>query len=243
MTKREGLFMLGTIINAGLILLGSIIGLVFQNRISTRFSKTITQGLALCVMFIGITSAIETQDVLGMILCMVFGILIGEAIDIEKRLDQMGNFLREKLRQEGEGSRFTEAFVTTSLLYCIGSMAVMGALEAGINHDYSTLIAKGVIDGVTSITFAAAMGVGVVFSVLPILVYQGGLTLIFAQLGPILPDVMVLEMSAVGGAIIFAIGLNMIEVGKEKLKVGNMLPAIFMPVLYMPIKEFLVQLF
>jgi len=235
--------MLGTIINAGLILLGSIIGLLFKNRISTRFSKTITQGLSLCVMFIGITSAIKTQDVLCMILCMVFGILIGEAIDIEKRLDQMGNFLREKLRQEGEGSRFTEAFVTASLLYCIGSMAVMGALEAGINHDYSTLVAKGVIDGVTSITFAAAMGVGVAFSIIPILVYQGGLTLIFAQLGPVLGDLAVLEMSAVGGAIIFGIGLNMVEATKEKLKVGNMLPAIFMPLLYLPIKDFLVQLF
>jgi len=235
--------MLGTIINAGLILLGSIIGLLFKNRISTRFSKTITQGLSLCVMFIGITSAIKTQDVLCMILCMVFGILIGEAIDIEKRLDQMGNFLREKLRQEGEGSRFTEAFVTASLLYCIGSMAVMGALEAGINHDYSTLVAKGVIDGVTSITFAAAMGVGVAFSIIPILVYQGGLTLIFAQLGPVLGDLAVLEMSAVGGAIIFGIGLNMVEATKEKLKVGNMLPAIFMPVLYLPVRDLLTGLF
>ena len=235
--------MLGTIINAGLILLGSVIGLMFKNHIGERFSKTITQGLGLCVAFIGITSAIKTADALCMILCMVFGILIGEAINIEKRLDQMGDFLRRKLRQEGEGSRFTEGFVTASLLYCIGSMAVMGALEAGINHNYSTLIAKGVLDGITSISFAAAMGVGVAFSVIPIVVYQGGLTLIFAMLGPVLPDAMVVEMSAVGGAIIFAIALNMLEVGKEKLKVGNMLPAIFMPVLYLPIRDLLTGLF
>lgn len=235
--------MLATIINAGLILLGSVIGLIFKNRISHRFANTITQGLSLCVMFIGITSAIQTADVLCMILCMVLGILIGEGIDIEKRLDHMGEFLRRKLRQEGEGNRFTEGFVTASLLFCVGSMAVMGALEAGINHDYSILISKGVIDGVTSITFAAAMGVGVAFSVFPILIYQGGLTLIFAQLGPVLGDAAVLEMSAVGGAIIFAIGLNMSGISKEKMKVGNMLPAIFLPVLYLPVKEILAQVF
>lgn len=235
--------MLGTIINAGLILLGSIIGLLFKNRISERFTKTMTQGLGLCTAFIGIGSAIKTTDTMCMILCMVIGILIGEAVNIERRLDQMGDFLRAKLHQEGDSSRFTEGFVTASLLYCIGSMAVMGALEAGINHDYSTLIAKGVLDGITSISFCAAMGVGVAFSVIPILLYQGGLTLIFAQLGPVLADATVLEMSAVGGAIIFAISLNMLNAGKEKLKVGNMLPAIFMPILYLPIKDFLVQLF
>lgn len=235
--------MLGTIINVGLILLGSVIGLLFQNRIGARFTKTITQGLGLCVAFIGITSAIRTADTLCMILCMVVGILIGEGIDIEKRLDRMGEFLRSRLGRKGEGSRFTEAFVTASLLYCIGSMAVMGALQAGIYHDYSTLIAKGVLDGITSISFAAAMGVGVAFSVIPTLIYQGALTLIFAALGPVLPDAMVVEMSAVGGAVIFAIALNMLEVGREKIKVGNMLPAIFLPIVYLPLKELLVGLF
>ena len=155
--------MLATFINAGLILLGGVIGLLFKNRIGERFAKTIGQGLALCVCFIGISSAIKTTDSLCMILCMVVGILIGEAINIEKRLDQMGEFLRVKLRQEGDGSQFTEGFVTASLLYCIGSMAVMGALQAGIYHDYSTLIAKGVLDGIASITLAASLGVGVVF--------------------------------------------------------------------------------
>lgn len=232
--------MLGTIINAALILLGSAIGLLFQNRISRRFTATITQGLALCVIFIGATSAIKTTDSLCMIVSMVFGILIGEALDIEKRLDQMGDFLRSRVvRREGDGSRFTEGFVTAALLYCVGSMAVMGSLQAGIYHNYSTLIVKGVLDGITSISFAAAMGMGVAFSALPILIYQGGLTLLFAAMGPILPDLMVTEMSAVGGAIIFAIGLNMLDLGKGKIKVGNMLPAIFIPILYLPVRDFL----
>lgn len=234
--------MLATFINAALVLLGSFIGLVFKNRISQRFADTITQGLALCVIFIGVSSAIKTADTMCMILCMVFGVLIGEAIDIEKRLDQLGNILRGKLHQEGEGNRFTEGFVTASLLFCIGSMAVMGALRAGIYGDYSILISKGVIDGVTAITFAAAMGIGVAFSVLPILIYQGGLTLLFAAVGPVLGDAVVTEMSAVGGAIIFAIGTNMLGFGKSKIKVGNMLPAIFLPVLYLPIVEALGKL-
>ncbi len=231
--------MLATIINAALVLLGSVIGLLFKNRISPRFTATITQGLALCTIFIGATSAIKTADSLCMIISMVFGVLIGEAVDIEKRLDQMGGFLRSKLRQEGEGSSFAQGFVTASLLYCVGSMAVMGSLQAGIYHDYSTLVAKGVLDGITSISFAAAMGVGVAFSVLPILVYQGGLTLLFAAMGPVLEQVVVTEMSAVGGAIIFAIGLNMLDLSKVKVRVGNMLPAIFMPILYLPVRDFL----
>jgi len=231
--------MLATIINAILILVGSALGLLFKNRISQRFIGIVTQGLALCVIFIGVSGAIQAQDTMCMIISMVMGVLIGEAIDIEKHLDNMGNTLQRKLRQQGEGNRFTEGFVTASLLYCVGSMAVMGALRAGIYGDYSVLVSKGVIDGVTSISLAATMGVGVAFSIIPIIVYQGALTLIFATLGPVLEQAVVTEMSAVGGAIIFAIGLNMLNLSKTRIKVGNMLPAIFMPVLYLPISSFL----
>lgn len=232
-------YMLATVINAALILAGSMIGLMFKNKISTKLTGTITQGLALCVVFIGVSSAIQTADTMCMIISMVFGILIGETVDIEKRLDCMGEFLQSRFSKNGETGRFTEGFVTASLLYCVGSMAVMGALRAGIYGDYSVLISKGVLDGITSISFAAAMGVGVAFSVIPILLYQGSLTLIFATLGPVLEQAVVTEMSAVGGAVIFAIGLNMLDLGKMKIKVGNMLPAIFMPIVYLPISSFL----
>ena len=164
--------MLATIINAILILVGSALGLLFKNRISQRFIGIVTQGLALCVIFIGVSGAIQAQDTMCMIISMVMGVLIGEAIDIEKHLDNMGNTLQRKLRQQGEGNRFTEGFVTASLLYCVGSMAVMGALRAGIYGDYSVLVSKGVIDGVTSISLAATMGVGVAFSIIPIIVYH-----------------------------------------------------------------------
>ena len=228
--------MIATFINAGLVLLGSAIGLLFRDRISQRFATVVTHALGLCVMGIGITSLVGTENTLCVIVCMVAGTLLGEALRIEERLDGAGELLRSRLSRGngGAGSRFTEGFVTAAVLYCVGSMAVMGAMEAGINHDYSILISKGVIDGVTSISFAAAMGVGVAFSVVPVILYKGALTLIFAAAGQGLDPAVVNEMSAVGGTIIVGIGLNMLGLPTGKLRVGNMLPAIFLPLLYLP---------
>ena len=134
--------MLATFINAALILAGSAIGLLFRNRISQRFAAVVTHALGLCVMGIGITSLVGTENTLCVIICMVVGTLLGEALRIEERLDGAGVLLRDKLIRGEGSSRFTEGFVTASILYCVGSMAVMGAMEAGINHDYSILISK-----------------------------------------------------------------------------------------------------
>ena len=231
--------MLATFINAALILIGSAIGLLFRNRISQRFAAVVTHALGLCVMGIGITSLVGTENTLCVIICMVAGTLLGEALRIEERLDGAGVLLRDKLIRGEGSSRFTEGFVTASILYCVGSMAVMGAMEAGINHDYSILISKGVIDGVTSISFAAAMGIGVAFSVVPLVLYQGALTLIFAAAGQGMDPAVITEMSAVGGTIILGIGINMLGLAPVKLKVGNMLPAIFLPLLYIPVANLL----
>lgn len=231
--------MLATFINAALILAGSAIGLLFRNRISQRFAAVVTHALGLCVMGIGITSLVGTENTLCVIICMVVGTLLGEALRIEERLDGAGVLLRDKLIRGEGSSRFTEGFVTAAILYCVGSMAVMGAMEAGINHDYSILISKGVIDGVTSISFAAAMGIGVAFSVVLLVLYQGALTLIFAAVGQGMDPAVVTEMSAVGGTIILGIGINMLGLAPVKLKVGNMLPAIFLPLLYIPATDLL----
>lgn len=231
--------MLATFINAALILAGSAIGLLFRNRISQRFAAVVTHALGLCVMGIGITSLVGTENTLCVIICMVVGTLLGEALRIEERLDGAGVLLRDRLIRGEGSSRFTEGFVTASILYCVGSMAVMGAMEAGINHDYSILISKGVIDGVTSISFAAAMGIGVAFSVVPLVLYQGALTLIFAAAGQGMDPAVITEMSAVGGTIILGIGVNMLGLAPVKLKVGNMLPAIFLPLLYIPVANLL----
>ncbi len=228
-----------TFINMLLILLGGAAGLLFKNLISSRLMSILTHALGLCVLVIGIGSAIGTQNMLCVIVCMVIGTVIGNAIDIERRLEGAGDFLRARVIKDDSGSRFTEGFVNAALLFCVGAMAITGSIEAGLNHNYSIIISKGVIDGVTSISFAAAMGVGVMFSVIPLLIYQGGITLLAGWVGPYLPDAVITEMTAVGGALIIAIAVNMLELGKEKIKVGNMLPAIFLPIAYIPLASWL----
>ena len=235
--------MIATIINVVLVLLGSVVGLVFKNFISQRFTAILTSALALCVAGIGISSMISTQDTLCVIVCMVICSLIGEAVDIERRLESAGDLIRARFIKGEGNSRFTEGFVTASLLYCVGAMAITGSIEAGLNHNYSIIISKGVIDGVTSISFAAAMGVGVAFSVVPLFIYQGAITLLAAWVGPYLPAAVITEMTAVGGTLIVAIAVNMLGLGKDKLKVGNMLPAIFLPILYVPLSNWLTGLF
>ena len=236
--------MLATIINVILILLGSAAGLLFKNLISERLMSILTHALGLCVLGIGISSMIGTQDTLCVIVCMAAGTVLGHAIDIERRLEGAGDLLRARLLKGGGGnSRFTEGFVSASLLFCVGAMAITGSIEAGLNHNYEIIISKGVIDGVTSISFAATMGVGVAFSTIPLLVYQGGITLLAGWVGPYLPGAVITEMTAVGGTLIAAIAVNMLGLGREKIKVGNMLPAMFLPVAYIPLAEWIGALF
>ena len=234
--------MIATFINAGLVLLGSILGLLFKNRISSRFSVIITQGLSLCVLGIGIANVLKTDDTLCVIICMVLGTLIGEALKIEDLLDGAGELLRRKLIKDDGNSRFTEGFVTATLVYCIGAMAITGSIEAGLNHNYSIIVSKGVIDGVTSISFAAAMGVGVAFSIIPLTIYQGAITLLASVVGPYLSDAVIAAMSGVGGTIIMGLAINMLGLTKTKIKVGNMLPAIFLPIAYIPFVNWLTGL-
>lgn len=231
--------MFATLINAALVLLGSLLGILFKNRIGSRFNTILTHALGLCVLGIGITSAIQTGDTLCVIVCMVLGTILGELLRIEDRLDAVGTVLRDHLIRGDGNSRFTEGFVNASVLFCVGSMAIMGAMEAGIHNDYTILISKGVIDGVTAITFASAMGIGVAFSAVPLFLYQGGLTLLFSWVGPFLDTAAITEMSAVGGTIIMGIAINMLGLGQGKIRVGNMLPAIFLPFLYLPISQWL----
>ena len=235
--------MLATLINVALILLGSILGLLFKNLISEKLSVVLTSALALCVLGIGINGMIGTKDTLCVIICMVIGTLIGEAVDIERRLEGAGELLRRKLVKGNDTSRFTEGFVTASLLYCVGAMAITGSIEAGLNQNYSILISKGVLDGVSAISFAAAMGIGVAFSSIPLFIYQGGITLLASVVGPYLGQAVITEMSAVGGTIIVALGINMLGLGKDRIKAGNMLPAIFLPIVYVPLVEWISKLF
>ena len=149
--------MLATVINVVLVLIGSAVGLLFKNLISEKLTSIITHALGLCVLAIGISNVIGTKDMLCVIVCMVIGTVIGHVINIEGRLEKGGDLLRAKVTKGESNSRFTEGFVNASLLFCVGAMAITGSIEAGLNHNYDIIISKGVIDGVTSISFAATM--------------------------------------------------------------------------------------
>jgi len=235
--------MLATVINVVLVLVGSVVGLLFKNIISDRVLSVLTHALGLCVLGIGVSGMIGTKNMLCVIVCMVIGTLIGEWIDIERRLEGAGNWLRSKVARKEGNSRFAESFVNAFLLFCVGAMTITGAIDAGMNGDYSTLVSKSVLDGVTSISFAATMGMGVAFSVIPLFIYQGAITLLAGWVGPYLPPEVITEMSAVGSTLIVAISLNMLGLPKTKLKVGNMLPAMFLPILYIPVSHWLSGLF
>ncbi len=234
--------MIATMINVAFVLIGSGLGLAFKNLISARLMAILTQALGLCVLGVGVSSMVGTEDMLCVIVCMVAGTVIGHAVDIEGSLEGAGNLLQVRMARGGGDSRFTEGFVTASLLFCVGAMAITGSIEAGLNHNYGIIVSKGVIDGVTAISFTATMGIGVAFSAIPLLLYQGGITLLAAWVGPYLPAAVVTEMTAVGGALIVAIAFNMLGLGREKIKVGNMLPAMFLPIAYIPLAQWLTQL-
>lgn len=229
--------MIATVVNVALVLVGSVLGLLFRRFISQKMVSVLTHALGLCVAGIGISSLVGTQDMLCVIVCMVVGTVIGQGLDIEARLERGGEWLRQRADQGNPNSRFTESFVSAALLFCVGAMAITGSIEAGLNQNYSILLSKGVIDGVSAISFAATMGIGVAFSVIPLFLYQGAITLLAGWAGPYLPQAVIVEMSAVGGALIVGIAINMLGLGREKIKVGNMLPAMFLPLVYFPISH------
>lgn len=232
--------MIASVVNASVIVAGGLIGLLFGGRIQKRFGELIFSALGLCVLVIGIMSATATKHMLHVIIQIVIGAIIGEALRIEDRLKGLGDFLSARFAKEGEAGRFTKAFVTTSLLYCVGSMAIMGSLEAGINGNYEIIYSKSIMDGVSSITFAAGMGVGVLFSSLPVLVYQGAITLLASFLAPHLNEMIVGEMSAIGGLLLIAMALDMLKVCK--IRYANLIPAIILPIGYFPLLDALLRL-
>lgn len=229
--------MVGVIINVAAVLAGGTLGLLLGGRVPQRLRETIMQGLALCILLIGAQGALETANVLAVIVCMVAGGLLGEALDIEKRLESLGALAERKFAHGGQNGRFAQGFITASLLFCVGAMAVVGSLNAGLTGDNSTLIAKAALDLVTAVFFAAALGPGVLLAAAAVLVYQGAIALMAGWLAPVLTDAIVTEMSAVGGLLIMGLSFNML--GIAKIRVGNLLPAIFLPILYFPIANWI----
>ncbi|MBE6949374.1 MAG: DUF554 domain-containing protein [Ruminococcaceae bacterium] len=236
--------MIAVFVNTATVLIGSIIGLIFSGKIKEERTNALVTGLALITILIGVQSAIQTANVLCVIICMVVGIIVGEACRIDDGIEGAGDWLKRKVLRgkSSTNGRFSEGFVSACILFCVGSMTIMGSIEAGINHDYSIIFAKSALDLISSMAFAAAMGVGVVFSAAFVLVFQGALTLLATQLGGFLTAEMVTEMSAVGGVILIGMAINMLGLRKERIKVANMLPAIFLPVAFVPLYDWIVGL-
>lgn len=233
---------LGTIVNMTAIVAGSAIGLLFKSVLKQRYQETIMNALGLAVMFIGISGALQglfivkgnelkTANVMLMIISLALGAFLGELFDIESRLNSLGEIIKNKLKVKGEkGANFVEGFVNSSLLFCVGAMAIIGSLEDGLSGNTSTLFAKAIIDGVVAIFFASTLGIGVFFSILPLGIYQGGITLSAVLIKPFLNDRLIANLSFVGSVLIFGIGINMIF-GK-KIRCGNLLPAVLIPIAY-----------
>jgi uncharacterized membrane protein YqgA involved in biofilm formation len=217
--------MLGTIVNTIAIIVGAVIGKWAGGALKDEMQKVVMQAIGLGVILIGITMAITTNNIMIVLVSLVLGGILGELLAIELQLERMGQAL-EKMVSNGRGeTTFVKGFVSASLLYCVGAMAIMGSLESGLTGQHTTLYAKSLLDGVSAVILASSLGWGVAFSALSVFAYQGSITLLAGWLGTILTEPVITEMTSVGGLLIFAIGLDLL--GIKKFKVGNLLPAVF----------------
>lgn len=264
----EDFVLFGTLFNVLAVIVGSLFGLLIMKimpkgksgELGERVSDTVFKGLGLCVILIGIGGAIEgtvnsriisalagvgveisklpTERTLVIIISMALGALIGGLVDLDRRINTLGEKL-EKMTK-GKGGQVAQGFVSASLLFCVGSMAVVGSMNSGISHDHSVLITKSIIDMISAAIFASTMGIGVMFSAVFVLVYQGAITLISALAGPFLSADVITCMSTTGSLLIIGLGLNMI--GATKIKVMNYLPAIILPAAIIPLWDLVASL-
>ena len=220
--------MTGTFINIAAILIGGAIGLIFGARIPEKFKSTVIAGMGLFTMAMGLQMFLKSNNQLIVLGALIIGALLGEWIGIEDILQAFGQSLEKRFSREtemGSGSRFVRGFMVSSLLFCIGPMAILGSIQDGLTGDYNLLAVKSTLDGFAAIAFASTLGVGVMFSSLIILIYQGGISLLAGQLNAIVTDPMMAEMTATGGVILIGVALsNLLEI--KKIRVGNFLPAL-----------------
>lgn len=232
--------LVGTFVNAGAVVLGGIIGLVFKKGIPQRIGDSVFKSLGLITAFIGISGSLCGENMLIAVISMVVGTVIGELLDLDKRINSLGKFIEDKTSKGGGGSNVAQSFVSSSLLFCVGAMTIVGSLQAGLNNDCSVLFTKSAMDFCSSIIFASTIGVGVLYSAAFVLVYQGAITLLAQWVAPLLTDAVVNEMNCVGYVIIIGLALNML--GITKLKVMNMVPAIFLPIGLVPLYGWILTL-
>jgi len=252
--------MLGTLANAAAIVLGGAIGLLLKKGLPKKMADTLMIGLGLCTLYIGISGCLEGENTLVLIVSMVIGTIIGEAFDLDDKINKLGNFLEKKFggkksdvtetveaesleggiadtpnveAAQAQRVSLAEGFVTSSLLFCVGAMAIVGSLQSGLTGNHETLYAKSMLDFVAAIIFASTLGAGVMLSASLLFVYQGSITLLAQFIEPFLTDPVIAEMNCVGNVIIIGLAMNML--GISKFKVMNFVPAIFLPILLCPL--------
>jgi uncharacterized protein len=232
--------MLATVINALAIIAGSLIGILLKKGLSKRFETAIFTAAGLTSLVIGIQMALKTSHILAFALALILGGIVGTAIKIEDAVLKLGERLKNRFARKDEGGTFALGFLTASILYCSGAMAIIGSFKAGTEGDYSLLLTKSILDGTLSLLFASAMGPGVAFSSISVFVYQGILTLISIWVKPYVSDLMLAELTGIGGALVIMIGLSLLDI--KKLKTGDFIPALLFTILFvlvMPYVTFL----
>lgn len=232
--------MTGTLINIVAILAGSTLGIVFGSRLSDHLKATVIAGMGIFTAAVGIQMFLKTESALVVLGALILGAILGEWLGIEERLQNLGKWLEQRFsgNSEGESSHFVRGFLTASVLYCTGPMAVLGSISDGLRGDYLTLSIKSVLDGFLSIAFASTLGIGVAFSALPVAVYQGSISLLAAQLNALVTTAMMNEMTATGGILLIGVGIGSI-LELKKIRVGNFLPALIIA----PIIVYILSLF
>jgi len=228
------MILLGSLANAAAVIIGGILGSFLKKGLPKRFGDLVIAALGLFTVMLGVSFAMKTQHPLVVIFSLVIGAALGEWIDIEKRMENLGDAVQDRLK--GFKGNFSQGFVNASLLFCVGSMAIMGALQSGLLNNHDTLYTKAVMDGVISVVFASTMGIGVAAAAVPVFLYQGAITMLASTLQPFLSDPVVLEMTATGGILLMGVGINILEL--KKIRVGNLIPAIFLPILIMMVMNF-----
>ena len=212
----------GTVFNSLAVLLGGSLGLAVGKFIPERLQGSIFNCLGLFTLYVGINMTLSTKHSIAVLLALVLGTVTGELLGIENKLNSLGDTLKAKLHAEGSG--FTQGFVSATLLFCVGSMAIIGAFEDGIKHNPEILMTKGIMDGIAATLFSGSLGVGVLFSIVPMFIYQGALTFLAVWAEPLITPDMYANISGLGGLMIMGIGLNLLKI--KKLNLGDMLPGL-----------------
>ncbi|MEA5018158.1 MAG: DUF554 domain-containing protein [Erysipelotrichaceae bacterium] len=221
--------MLGTFVNVVAVVCGCAIGLIFKKIISHKISDTVFSGLALCTLYIGISGAIKGNDTMVIIISMVFGGAIGEMLDIDRFIQNIGNSVQQRFSKDAGSDTFAQGFISASLLFCVGAMTILGSLQSGLLNNHEILFAKSALDFVAAIIYSSTLGIGVGFAAVFVLVYQGTLTILAAYIAPFLSDIVIADMNAVGSIILIGLALTMLKA--TKIKVANFIPAIFIPII------------